>query len=49
MKGPSKMLMIIVSILAVGLLGCLITWGAVHISLTEIPFILLFISHFKRH
>lgn len=29
MKGPSKMLMIIVSILAVGLLGCLITWGAI--------------------
>ena len=29
MKGRSKMLMITVSILAVGLLGCLIIWGAI--------------------
>ena len=29
MKGHSKMLMITVSILAVGLLGCLIIWGAI--------------------
>lgn len=28
-KGPSKMLTIILSILAVGLLGCLITWGVI--------------------